>query len=164
MLHQVNNAQIDTQYRLDQKKVAILGYQFTHGNPDTPFDSFGFSTNASLLTAGLLWPLALHWDFFGYTYYDLTHHRPQNQYTGIAYHSCCWALRFIVSDTFSAETNVEGVALPQNQFVTNYYVQLLLTGLGSVGNREAQPMLRETLPGFEDPFSNRGHYGYESNL
>lgn len=157
-LKQLNNAQITTQYRIDEQRIAILGYQFTHGNPDTPFDAYGFSTNTSLLTAGLVWPVTLHWHFFGYTYYDLTHHRPQNQYVGLSYSTCCWAVRTILADNFIGTTSGSS---PINQYSTSYYIEFLLKGLGSAGNRRAEDMLTTTLPGFSDLFSNHGHYGYQ---
>jgi LPS-assembly protein len=163
-LKQVNNAQIGTQYQWMEKHIITLNYQFAHGNSDTPFDSLGFSTNSSLLTAGLLWPLSNHWRFFGYTYYDLTHRRPQNQYAGLSYDTCCWAFRGIVADNFNGTNSVNGGKIFQNQYTTSYYFEFLLKGLGSAGNRRAEDMLRSSLPGFEDVFSNRGHYGYQQSI
>lgn len=159
-LHQVNNAQVGVQYHTDDEHVVVFGYQFTHGNPDTPFDAYGFSTNASLLTMGLTFPLALRWQLIGYTYYDLTHKRPENQYLGLSYNTCCWALRFIVSDNFTGTGQINGGQRFVDQYSTSYYIEFLLKGLGSTGNHRAEDMLMSTLPGFEDIFSNRGHYGY----
>lgn len=159
-LKQLNNAQIGAQYHWGEHHVLSLNYQFAHGNPDTPFDSLGFSTNSSLLTAGLLWPLSDHWRFFGYSYYNLTYKRPQNQYVGVAYDTCCWAVRVIAADNFNGMTSVNGGKIFQNQYTTSYYIEFLLKGLGSAGNRRAEDMLTATLPGFQDMFSNRGHYGY----
>ncbi|PIZ04334.1 MAG: LPS-assembly protein LptD [Gammaproteobacteria bacterium CG_4_10_14_0_8_um_filter_38_16] len=158
--HQINNAQLNTEYRMDERHIIVLGYQFAHSNSDTPFDAFGFSTNSSLITAGLVWPVTLHWHFFGYTYYDLTHHRPQNQYVGLSYGTCCWAVRAIIADNFIGATSENSGTTYQNQYSSAYYVEFLLKGLGSAGNRRAEDMLTSTLPGFSDLFSNRGHYGY----
>lgn len=163
-LKQINNAQVGVQYQLDDHRVILLSYQFAHGNPDTPFDKFGYSTNSSLITLGLAWPVVLRWHFIGYTYYDLTHGRPQNQYLGLSYDTCCWALRFILSDNFSGSAQLNGGAQFINQYSTAYYMEFLLKGLGSAGNRRAEDMLMSTLPGFEDMFSNRGHYGYSQSV
>jgi LPS-assembly protein len=163
-LEQINNAQIGAQYHWQEQHIITLNYQFAHGNPDTPFDSLGFSTNSSLLTAGLLWPLTDRWHFFGYSYYDLTHRRPQNQYVGLSYNTCCWAVRIITADNFNGMTSVNGGKIFQNEYTTSYYLEFLLKGLGSAGNRHAEDMLTSTLPGYEDVFSNRGHYGYAPSI
>lgn len=164
VLKQINNSQFGVQYHFNTQHVIVLNYQFTHGNPDTPFDAFGYSTNTSLITAGLVWPLTFRWHFFGYSYYDLTHRRPQNQYVGLSYNTCCWALRFILSDDYNGITQINGNQTTQNQFSSTYYVEFLLKGLGSAGNRSAENMLMSTLPGFQDAFSNRGHYGYNQSV
>ncbi len=163
-LHQINNSQTGVQYHLSQKRVIVFDYQFIHGNPDTPFDAFGFSTDTSLLTAGLVWPLTENWHFFGYDYYDLTHGRPQNQYTGLSYSTCCWAFRFIVSNNYDGTSKIDGGQAFQNQYSTDYYVEFLLKGLGSAASRHAEDMLTSTLPGFQDAFSNRGHNIYNQNI
>ncbi len=164
VLKQINNTQLGAQYHWLENRIISVNYQFTHGNPDTPFDSLGFSTNSSLITAGLLWPLSDRWRFFGYTYYDLTHRRPQNQYVGLSYDTCCWAARVIAADNFNGTTSINGGQIFQNQYTTSYYFEFLLKGLGSAGNRRAEDMLTSTLPGFEDVFSNRGHYGYQQSI
>jgi LPS-assembly protein len=161
---QVNNAQIGTTYHFDDHHIILFNYQFVHGNSDTPIDALGFSTNASLLSVGLAWPITMHWNFIGYTYYDLTHRHPQNQYVGLSYDTCCWAVRMIVSDNFVNMLPINGGASLVNQYSSSYYVEFLLKGLGSAGNRRAEDMLTSTLPGFEDAFSNRGHYGYAQNI
>lgn len=162
-LRQVNNASVATQYHFPHGKIALFQYQFTHGNPDTPFDSLGFSTNSSLITAGLMWPVSSHWNMFGYDYYDLTHGYSVNQYTGLSYDTCCYALRVIVSTAHIGTFRLNNGQTLQNQFTTTYYVQLLLKGLSSVGNHDAESMLTDTLPGFEDVFSRNGHYGFNQH-
>jgi len=164
VLKQVNNAQVGMQYHWNDHQIMVLNYQFAHGNPDTPFDSLGFSTDSSLITAGLLWPLTDRWRFFGYSYYDITHRRPENQYVGLSYDTCCWATRIILADNYNGTTQVSGGQISQSQYTTTYYIEFLLKGLGSVGNNRAEDMLTSTLPGFEDIFSNRGHYGYSNEI
>jgi len=125
--------------------VLVLDYQFTRSNFDTPFDTAIPNDNASLLTAGLTWPIASRWRFFGYNYYNLTQHHVQNEYAGLSYDTCCWALRFIVGQEFTGtEANDDGGF--KNQFTTHYYIQFLLKGLGSEGTHNASEMLASTLP------------------
>ncbi|OGT29113.1 MAG: hypothetical protein A2624_06480, partial [Gammaproteobacteria bacterium RIFCSPHIGHO2_01_FULL_42_8] len=163
-LKQVNNAQVGTQYQFQNKEIATLSYEFTHGNPDTPFDSLGFSTNSSLITAGLMWPLTSHWQVFGYDYYDLTHHHAVNQYTGLSYDTCCWAFRVIMATAYTGAFQINNGQTLQNQYDTTYYIQFLLKGLGTAGNREAKSMLTATLPGFEDTFSNNAQNTYNQHF
>ena len=100
----------------------------------------------------------------GYTYYDLTNHHPQNQYVGLSYNTCCWALRFILSSDWNGTTQIQGSPSFQSPYTTTYYLEFLLKGLGSVGTSRAENMLTSTLPGFSDVFSNNGHYGYGSGV
>ena len=160
VLKQINNAQIGTQYNISSHRLVLLNYLFTHGNSNTPFDASGISPNASLLTTGLVWPLIKRWNFFGYEYYDLTHGRSQSQYFGLAYDTCCWGLRLIVSNNYNGTISINNGAIQQNQYSTNYYFQFLLKGLGSMGNGDAENLLSNTLPNFQDGFSNHGHYLY----
>jgi LPS-assembly protein len=156
-LDQINNAQAGVEYHLSQKHIIILNYQFTHGNPNTPVDAFS-STNTSLITAGLLWPITGRWDLFGYTYYNLTNNRPQNEYAGLTYSTCCWSTRFVISNDYNGVSQINGSPSFQNQYAKTYYVEFLLKGMGSAGNRRAEDMLTSTLPGFEDAFTSKGHY------
>lgn len=160
-LKQINNAQAGMQYTFSMHHIVLLNYQFVHGNPDIPFNAPGFTPDSSLLTAGLVWPITKRWGFFGYTYYDITNKHPQNQYVGLSYNTCCWALRFILSSDWNGTTQISGGhGSLQRPYTTTYYLEFLLKGLGSVGNNRAENMLMSTLPGFSDVFSNSGHYGY----
>lgn len=158
LLKQINNAETGVSYHLGMHRIITLNYQFTHGTPIT----FGDSPNSSLLTAGLVWPLTHRWHFFGYSYYDLTNQRPQSQYVGLSYGTCCWATRFIVSDNYTGTSQIGNTL--ENQYNTAYYMEFLLKGLGSTGNRRAEDMLTSTLPGFSDVFSKHGHYEYGQNI
>lgn len=165
-LKQINNAQAGMQYTFSMHHIVLLNYQFVHSNPDAPFNSpINVTPNSSLLTAGLVWPITKRWGFFGYTYYDLTNHHPQNQYVGLSYNTCCWALRFILSSAYNGTTQIQGSPSAfQSPYTTTYYLEFLLKGLGSVGTSRAEDMLTSTLPGFSDVFSNNGHYGYGSGV
>ena len=163
VLKQINNAQFGAQYNITSHRIILINYLFTHGNTNTPFNASGFSPNASLITAGLVWPLIKRWNFFGYEYYDLTHSRSQSQYVGLAYETCCWALRFLVDNNYNGTLSINNGAIQQNQYSTDYYFQFLLKGLGSVGNGDAESLLSTTLPNFQDNFSNHGHYSYGIN-
>lgn len=157
---QINNGQLNGAFKLDSQHIALLGYQFAHGNPDTPFDAEGFSTNSSLIKAGLLWPFFHRWHFFGYMYYDLSKHRPEDQYVGLGYRTCCYALRFIVRSSFNGTQQLKGGGF-RNQFTSSYFVQLSLTGLGSTGSSGAEKLLTSNFSGFQDPLSPTGKYTYD---
>lgn len=161
-IDQINNAQLGAEYQFRQHHILLLNYQFTHSNPDIPFGAPGYNNDTSLVTAGLVWPLTMRWHLFGYSYYDLTLKHPQSQYLGLSYNTCCWALRFIVSQDYNGTTNINGSQQFQSEYNTTYFVEFLLKGLGSVGNNSAEELLRNTLPMYQDDFSNRGHYGYSS--
>ncbi|EKD45021.1 MAG: organic solvent tolerance protein [uncultured bacterium] len=111
-----------------------------------------------------MWPLTSHWQVFGYDYYDLTHHHAVNQYTGLSYDTCCWAFRVIMATAYTGAFQINNGQTLQNQYDTTYYIQFLLKGLGTAGNREAKSMLTATLPGFEDTFSNNAQNTYNQHF
>lgn len=159
-LAEVNNAQVGAEYHFLEHHIILLNYQFAHGNSDIPYNAPGFTPNSSLVGTGLVWPLSRRWNFFGYLYYDLTLAVARNDYIGLSYNSCCWALRVVASNNWNSNTNINGSPSFQNKYSTTYYVEFLLKGLGSAGYGSAENMLTATLPGFSDVFSNNGHYAY----
>lgn len=163
-LHQMNNAQAGVRFRLDNRRIAVVNYVFTHSNQDTPFSTLGFTSNSSLLTLGATWPMTQRWSVFGYNYYNLTSDHPEAEYVGLAYNTCCWALRAVVENTYTGATQINGSTVFRNTYNTSYFLELLLIGLGSAGNQSAESLLSGTLPGFEDMFSNHSRYGYNRNV
>ena len=163
-LGEVNNAQAGVEYHFLQRKIILFNYQYTNNSSDTPYDAPVFNGDSSLISAGLIWPITVRWQFFGYEYYDLTNSLTRDQYVGLSYNTCCWAFRFIVSKDYNGVPTVNGSASFESQYSTNYYAEFLLKGLGSVANNRAEDMLATTLPGFSDVFSNRGHYGFGNTI
>ena len=163
-LAQVNNAQAGAEYHFLNDHIFLLSYQFTHGSSDIPYTAQNYSPNSSLITVGLVWPITRKWNFLGYSYYDITHGHIQNQYVGFSYNTCCWALRFIMSNDYNGNNTINGSGTFQNSFTTNYFLEFSLKGLGSTGYGSAENMLTSTLPGFSDVFSNNGNFKYNENI
>ncbi|MDP1573403.1 MAG: LPS-assembly protein LptD [Coxiellaceae bacterium] len=158
--NQMNNAQVGAQYHFQNNHILIFNYQFAHGGQNTPFTSFATTTNASLITGGIIWPLAKRWDGFAYTYYDLTNAHAVTQYAGLSYSTCCWAFRVIASEVYNGQTTVQGGQIDQSQFAKSVFVQLQLKGLGSASYHSADTMMAATLPGFTNPLSSKGRDQY----
>jgi LPS-assembly protein len=132
---QTNNAGFKLNYRRDNSHLFSLGYEFIN-ETDSP--------QYSDLTAGASWPISYHWGAVGYTYYNVSQHRPDSYYLGVQYHTCCWTLRLIAQRQYTGNSLVS----QKNEYKTAYYVQLQLNGLGSVGNANADGLLTDTLPGY----------------
>lgn len=66
---------------------------------------------------------------------------------GVQYDSCCWALRVMGGRTFQSLSNQL-----HPQYNNNVYLQVLLKGLGSVGNRDPASLISTFLPGYVNRF------------
>lgn len=137
-IKQTNNSSLGLNYNAGQNRTATLNYQFVRGTPGV--------ANSDQVQTGGSWPLAYHWSTLAYLNYNLTQHYAQNVYAGLEYDSCGWALRLISSRNFT------GTLPTGNQYDTVYYVQLQLTGLGSLGTHKSQGLL-STLPGYQNTFN-----------
>lgn len=132
---QTNNMSLNLNYHRDDQHIFSIGYQLVNEN-DSP--------QYSDVTLGYFWPLGHRWSALGYTYYNIQQHRPDSYYVGFQYSTCCWAIRLITQKQFSGIDTQSS----HNQYQTGYYVQLLLKGLGAVGNRNTDALLTSTLPGY----------------
>lgn len=154
--HHSNNDSISLSYIRGPQRSATIGYEFVRASPSTPeTDNLGFSTNTNLYWAGITWPITHRWSTLAYWYYNISHRQPENYYFGLQYSSCCWTARFIINKTFTGFATASTANNRISQFDTQYYIQILLKGLGAVGNSDPDSLLKSTIPGFEDPFMNQ---------
>lgn len=89
------------------------------------------------------WPITPQWRGFARWVYSLREEKALDQFLGVEYRSCCWALRvvtrrFVSSRSGDAETSIG--------------LQLELNGLSSVGV-DNEAFLREAIRGYSSPTS-----------
>ena len=89
------------------------------------------------------WPINNQWRGFARFVYSLQEDKTLDQFLGVEYSSCCWAVRlvtrrFVSSRSGAAETSIG--------------LQLELKGLSSVGV-DNEAFLREAIRGYSSPAS-----------
>ena len=84
------------------------------------------------------WPLSNNWYAVGRFNYSLQDRRLIDTIAGFEYQQDCWLVRFVV----------QRFATTALTTTTNFYVQLELSGLGSIGTSAAN-LLRRNIPGYQ---------------
>jgi LPS-assembly protein len=84
------------------------------------------------------WPFARNWHGYARWVYSLAEDKTLDQFVGLEYSSCCWALRVITRRFVSSRTGSTDTSLG---------VQLELKGLSSVGVDE-EAFLRDAIRGY----------------
>lgn len=145
----MNNASADVVYSDHAHHIIDFGYGYVHEVGQT---ILGLSNSTNEVHAGFLLPVHSRWSVLGYAAYDIAQKRADTYYSGLQYDSCCWALRFIYDRHFIGQSPSSTPSHIQNTYDNVYYLQLLLKGLGSVGNSNPSSLLRSSLSGYRDPF------------
>jgi LPS-assembly protein len=112
-------------YSPDEQRALNLAYNFQQGGIEqTEFSG--------------AWPLGREWSAFGKLVYDLQSDSGLEQYAGFEFRSCCWRLRAVGRRYVSNRTGERD---------TQFYLQLELNGLSSVGSG-ADAFLEEAFRGY----------------
>jgi LPS-assembly protein len=84
------------------------------------------------------WPINPQWRGFARWVYSISEEKTLDQFVGVEYASCCWAVRFITRRYVSSRTGDSD---------TSFGLQLELKGLSSVGV-DNEAFLREAIRGY----------------
>jgi LPS-assembly protein len=149
-LSEINNDSVHAVYSPAPGKIFGVGYDFVRNGDVLNAANTGSSeNNLYRLDLAISWPLATHWNVVGNWNYNISHGHPQTYFYGLEYDTCCWAMRFVASDTLQSED-----ALGNTTFRSTYYVQFLLKGLGAFGNASNSSLLTSSIPGYYDRFNS----------
>ncbi len=147
----LNNASFDISYSKDKHYQLHIGYQYTQKNQNTlitPGDNPLLLTNDSTnaLKLGGQWLFLDRWHGLSYIDYDFDNHRINSYYIGVEYDACCWQLQLLLRRAYISSTINTSNEI-KNQFNTGVYLNLVLTGLGNLGNTSSlRHLLSSTLP------------------
>jgi len=112
--------------------------------PDSPCDrvvNAGYRFRRDLLEqvdVSAAWPITKRWRGYGRWVYSIDEEKTLDQFVGLEYTSCCWALR-VVSRRF--------VRSRTGDIETTIGLQLELKGLSSVGT-DSEAFLRSAIRGY----------------
>lgn len=127
--HAVDTAYLSAQYHLHAQQLINVGYQYQRGE-----------TNQADISA--IWPLGSHWQATGRWNFSVRDGRVIDALAGLQYNSCCWAARVLAR---------RYVTTTPGKYNTGIYFELVLKGLGNLGN-PIGTYLQRTIPDYA-PFS-----------
>jgi|PlaIllAssembly_1097288.scaffolds.fasta_scaffold18855_2 LPS-assembly protein len=125
-------SEVYLQYRPASDRVVNAGYRFRRDLLEQ------FDVSAA-------WPLNDRWRGYGRWVYSLAEEKTLDQFVGLEYGSCCWALRVVARRFVSSRTG---------DIDTSIGLQLELKGLSSVGT-DSEAFLRDAIRGYSALPSDR---------
>lgn len=143
-----NNSYVNLHYQPEINHILNIGYSYLSNGDITQVakSSVGIAPlNQLMFSYG--WPLDEHWSTLAGYNYNLSKEYEMMSFFGIQYDSCCWAFRLIGGRSFQSLNS-----LAQPEYNKNIYLQILLKGLGSVGNSDPTSVIRTNLPTYLDEF------------
>jgi LPS-assembly protein len=118
-------SEVNLQYRPASDRVVNAGYRFRRDL----FEQFDVSA---------AWPISRRWRGFARWVYSIDEEKTLDQFVGLEYSSCCWALRMVTRRFVSNRTG---------DIDTSVGLQLELKGLSSVGT-DSEAFLRDAIRGY----------------
>ncbi|MBU1559062.1 MAG: LPS-assembly protein LptD [Gammaproteobacteria bacterium] len=147
-----DDEQLQFQYKPDQYHILNLGFHYARGGdalPGLPLDSE--KNNLKQTDISTYWRLTNHWSVLGRWNYNWSHGHEMAYVYGLAYESCCWAVRFVGTKSFIGEYPAPNPN-HRNQYDHGFYIQFALKGLGDVGSGDPTSLLSDSINGYEDAF------------
>lgn len=162
-----NNGQLNLHYQHEENRLFNLGYTYlVNGDitgfpiipssliPATIAQFVPTSPNAlNQVSASYAWPFNDYWSTLGAYNYNISKQHEMMALFGVQYDSCCWAFRLLGGRVFRSLNNIALIQpQSQTQYTDSVFFQVLLKGLGSVGNSNPASVLQTFVPGYVDVF------------
>ena len=143
-----NNGHLNFHYQQEPNKIIGFGYSYLVNGDITQVASSRIQDNPlHQATIAYSWPFNASWSTLGAYNYNISKRYEMMSFFGVQYDNCCWAVRLIGGRAFRfLDTQL------QPRYNNNVYLQVLLKGLGSVGNSDPSSRIRTYLPGYNDSF------------
>lgn len=136
----VERSSMALEYRLDATRLVQLSHRFVRDLSGETIDQFGVSAS---------WPIGGNWQVVGRSYRDLERDRSIENYFGLQYESCCWAVRIVAQRSLSNRYDVAGQQ-NTNEFDSSIALQFIFKGIGS--SRSNRAMLEDGMFGYRQPY------------
>lgn len=143
-----NNGHLNLHYESETNKIINAGYTYLVNGDIIRVALTNIQNNPlHQLTFSYAWPFNAKWSSLGGYNYNISKRYEMMSFLGVQYDNCCWALRLIGGRAFRS---LDSQARPV--YNNNVYIQILLKGLGSVGNSDPGSRIRTFIPGYVDRF------------
>ncbi|RDV28080.1 LPS-assembly protein LptD [Alteromonas aestuariivivens] len=137
----VERSSLSLEYRLEAQKLVQLTHRYVRNLSGETIDQVGLSAS---------WPISENWLWVGRTYRDRERNRSIENYVGLQYESCCWAIRVVAQRHLSNRYDTGGDQ-STNEFDTGISLQFIFKGMGSRSSNRA--MLEDGMFGYRQPYS-----------
>ena len=145
-----NNGHINFHYQRESNRIIGVGYTYlVNGDVTrdvTRVDDLQVNP-LHQLTFAYAWPFNSNWSTLGAYNYNISKRYEMMSFLGVQYDNCCWAVRLMGGRAFR---DLDARARPK--YNNNVFLQILLKGLGSVGNSDPSSRVRTYIPGYSDIF------------
>jgi LPS-assembly protein len=146
----MDNQSIALHYSTETRHIINLGYNFVRNGdrlPDDQPDIITNSDNLKQVDLSFSWPVMNNWSTVGRWTKNVNRGRLQNLLYGLQYDSCCWAVRFVASRTFThlGESNTP-------LYDAGFYFQFALKGLGNSPGNDPSQLLSTSITGYNANF------------
>lgn len=128
------------EYRRDNESLVQMSHRFVRDLSGETIDQLGISAS---------WPIAKNWHWVGRSYRDLERDRSIENYFGVQYESCCWAVRLVAQRSLSNRYDALGQQ-NTNEFDSSIGLQFIFKGIGSA--RSNRDMLEDGMFGYRQPY------------
>ncbi|KTD17656.1 LPS-assembly protein LptD [Legionella jordanis] len=145
-----NNGHLNLHYQPALNHIVNFGYSYLLNGDITQVANSGVQVSPlHQVTLSYAWPFNERWSTLGGYNYNISKGYQMMSFLGVQYDSCCWAVRLLGGRSFQSLNS-----LAQPVYNNNVYLQILLKGLGSVGNSDPASTIRSYLPTYLDQFHN----------
>lgn len=147
-----NNANVNLYYKVGFNRILSFNYNYlVNGEINRVDDNVLADNSLSQATFAYAWPFfSENLSTFGVYSYNLSKRYDMITYAGLQYDNCCWAFRVLGGRTFKSLN--EHSFRPE--YNSNFYIQVVLKGLGTASSGDPVSVLRSYLPGYVDVFRN----------
>lgn len=149
----LNNSETDLytarfHYQPSNRRIIHVGLRYEESGNELDEDDVG-STTEDLIQSDIAvtWGISQRLSLLGRWYYDLRNDFTVDAFGGLEYESCCYAVRLGARRYLTINSG----SAADREFDTEYFVQWIFKGLGSVG-RSPVDYFTTTLPGYQDRF------------
>jgi len=137
-------------YRDTADRVFNFGYSFlSQGNPLPENEPGSSSNNLEQIDTSIGWRLLPQWNVLAGIEYDFINDFTVEQFAGIEYENCCWAVR-IGGQQYLTINSSES----DREFDNQFFIQFSLKGLADVGPSPGG-LFNEKVEGYQDSFGRR---------
>ncbi|MCW5588517.1 MAG: LPS-assembly protein LptD [Legionellales bacterium] len=128
-----------------------LNYTYTRSVRLTSNNQTTLAGSANLLNLGANWYVTPKISMLGLISNEniLNSANAKSFYYGLQYDTCCWAARVVTGRQFTGFNQFH-----QGIYDKRIYFQIMLKGIGGVGNQGSNSLLASEIPGYNDIFTN----------